>query len=313
MNAPVVLFVYNRPLHTEKTLEALMQNDLADKSDLFIFCDGIKENATKEQLEEVEQVKKNIRKKKWCKTVTIVERSQNLGLAKSVISGVSEILNKYKKIIVLEDDIVTNKNFLRFMNFGLESYKDNKSVYGISGYCFPYSGKIKDDTFFLPIMSSWGYSTWLDRWDKIEFNGQLLLEIVNSKSLSKKINFGKLNFYNMLRDQVCGNNNSWAIRFYVTMYLNNGYFLYPKYSLLKNIGFDGTGVNCHSDPEDNSSKSYKEYIEFSFQKVEIKLKRKIVNKFKNEGKSFKKDFYKSIKIILKRIFPYSFIYFFKRK
>ena len=140
MLAPIVLFVYNRPWHTEQTLNALMQNELADQSVLYIYADGPKENATEEQLKKIEEVRHVIRTKKWCKEVHIIESEKNKGLADSIINGVTEIVNKYGKVIVLEDDIVTSKGFLKYMNEALELYKEEDKVYHISGYMFPVKG-----------------------------------------------------------------------------------------------------------------------------------------------------------------------------
>lgn len=146
--APIVIFTYNRPWHTEQTLNALMQNVLADKSTLYIFCDGAKKDASKKDLNSIREVRGIVRANNWCKAVIIIEKDENLGLANSVISGVTEIIQEHGKVIVLEDDIITGKHFLEFMNTGLDCYKDENKVYGVSGYSFPATKRIKDDTFF---------------------------------------------------------------------------------------------------------------------------------------------------------------------
>lgn len=309
--APIVLFVYNRPWHTLQTLNALMLNELADKSILYIYCDGAKENATKEELGKIKEVREVIRKKKWCKEVNIIEREDNIGLANSVITGVSNIIKKYGKIIVLEDDIETSKFFLKFMNKGLEIYKGEKQVYGVSGYCFPYSGKIKESTFFLPIMSSWGYGIWLDRWEKINFNGEELFQSIVKKSLQEKLNFGNLNFYQMLQDQVEKRNDSWAIRFYVSMFLDKGYFLYPKYSLIKNIGLDGSGVHCTLEEKKFLSPSNKNKDFVKINKIRIKIRKQIIDKFKTN--SNKTDKMKRFKQQLKQVIAPELKTFIRRK
>ena len=129
--APIILFIYNRPDHTRQTLEALSANTLAQESDLFIFADGAKENATSVQLEKIRETREVARSKSWCKSVTVIESEKNKGLAASIISGVTEIANKYGKVIVLEDDIVTGKYFLEFMNDALEKYAGEKKVWHI--------------------------------------------------------------------------------------------------------------------------------------------------------------------------------------
>ncbi|OBX21230.1 FkbM family methyltransferase [Gelidibacter algens] len=242
--APIIVFVYNRPWHTQQTLEALMLNDLADQSTLYIYCDGFKETISEEEKQKITSVRDIVKQKKWCKEVIVIEHKTNFGLAKSVIQGVSEVIEKHESVIVLEDDIVTGTYFLTFMNEGLKLYRDEQKVFGVSGHQFPSTKKIKDTTYFLPIMSSWGYGTWFDRWKEIEFDGQKLLNIVDSKSIGPKLDFGGMTYYKMLEDQVTGINDSWAVRFYVSMYLQNGVFLYPNKSLIKNIGLDGSGVHC---------------------------------------------------------------------
>jgi len=246
--APIILFVYNRPWHTVQTLEALSLNYLADKSTLYIYCDGPKENAKPEDLKNIKEVRKIIKEKQWCKEVIVNERNENLGLAESVIQGVTEVIEKHDRAIVLEDDIVTGTYFLKFMNDGLNIYENEPQVFGVSGYRFPASTKINSQTYFLPIMSSWGYGTWQDRWKKINYDGVELLSLIETKGIGNKLDFGNIKYYQMLKDQVLGKNDSWAVRFYVSMLLQKGVFLYPNQSLLKNIGFDGTGVHCSDKP-----------------------------------------------------------------
>ena len=146
-------------------------------------------------------------------------------------------------------------------------YEHEKRVYGISGYKFSTSGNIKESSFFLPIMSSWGYGIWKDRWEKVSFDEKKLLDIVDKKRIGKSLNFGYLDFYQMLKDKVNGENDSWAIRFYVSMFLRGGVFLYPQHSLLQNIGFDGSGVHC----------GYEENLQTEFPQeahANLKLKKK---------------------------------------
>lgn len=300
MLAPIVLFVYNRPWHTDQTLKALMLNELADESELFIYCDGPKPNALKEELNKIIEVKEVIRKNKWCNKVTIIESDNNLGLANSVIKGVTEVVERFGKVIVLEDDIISGEFFLKFMNMGLNLYKEEDCVYGVSGYSFPYKGRIKEETYFLPIMSSWGYGTWLDSWKKINFDGEDLLEQVKKKELDGSLDFGDYNFYQMLKDQVAKVNDSWAIRFYVSMFLNKGLFLYPNTSLIKNIGFDGTGVHCEYDKSNLFSGTYENHLDIKIKKKKIRLKPSILKKFnKKKGKvSLKKKLKQKVKKII---------------
>lgn len=147
--APVVLFVYNRPMHTEQTLEALHQNELADESILYIYADGPKGNLTKDAIEKIIRTRRVIRKKKWCKEVHIIESTHNKGLADSIISGVTDTVNRYGKAIVLEDDVVTSKGFLRYMNDALVMYEHDAGAMHISGF-IPYTrgAAALPETFF---------------------------------------------------------------------------------------------------------------------------------------------------------------------
>ncbi|RIW11798.1 hypothetical protein D0X99_20205 [Algoriphagus lacus] len=171
MLSPVVLFVYNRPFHTLKTLEALEKNYLADQSILFIYSDGYPDNSDDNLVSNVEQVRDIIRRKKWCKEVIIFESNFNKGLANSIISGVTFVIKKFGKIIVLEDDLIVSRNFLTFMNFSLDFYQSNYQVMQISGFSFP-SPKIDklNGCFFLPITSTWGWATWFRVWNNIDFD-----------------------------------------------------------------------------------------------------------------------------------------------
>ncbi len=293
--APIILFVYNRPWHTEETLESLMKNELADQSTLYIYCDGPKKNAAEEDFKNIKGVNAVIRKKNWCKEVIIIERDTNLGLANSVIKGVSEVIERHGKVIVLEDDIVTGKFFLKYMNESLVVYHSEEKVFGISGYKYPSKNSIKKSTYFLPISSSWSFATWKNRWDKVNFDGAELLRIIESKNLINNIDFGGILFFKMLQDQINGKNDSWAIRYYISMFLENAFFLYPKKSLIKNIGFDNSGVHCGTDHY--YSKSLISHKEIKVRKINIALDKRIVDDIRRSFQSqLNSDFWKLILI-----------------
>ncbi|MFZ2193665.1 MAG: glycosyltransferase family A protein [Candidatus Moraniibacteriota bacterium] len=245
MIAPIILFVYNRPFHTRKTLESLELNFLSKESELFIFADGPKENASKEHLEKITETRKIIREKKWCGKINIIEKERNSGLANSVIVGVTEIINKYGKVIVLEDDLLLSKNFLKYMNDSLEKYEKEEKVMQIAGYMYPVEIKTEKDAFFLPFISSWGWGTWKRVWDDFDKNSEGLEKLKNDKNLRYKFNLnGSYPYYKMLKNQVEKNIDSWAIRFYLTVFMRNGLILFPKRTLVNNIGMDGSGVHC---------------------------------------------------------------------
>lgn len=310
--APIVLFTYNRPWHTRQVLDALAQNLVAKESTLYVFCDGPKERETFENLSLIKEVKKIITSENRFKQVQVKFQDINKGLANSIISGVSEVLNFHDRVIVLEDDIVVGNFFLDFMNQALELYENEELVYGVTGYCFPSTKKIVEQTYFLPVMSSWGYGTWADRWREINFNGLELLNIVNKNKIQDKLDFGHLHYYKMLKDQVEGKNDSWAVRFYVSMYLKKGVFLFPNSPFLENIGFDESGTHCGPLLVNPKSDLYKKK-KIDLIKKPIILKNKLLKTVregslqKNKTSSFK------LKKYIKRILAPELIQFLKRK
>jgi hypothetical protein len=238
--APIIVFAFNRPEHTRQTLEALMQNHLADKSELFIYIDGPR---TEEEVEKVNSVKKIAEEKQWCAKVSVVESKTNKGLAASVVKGVTDIVNKYGKVIVLEDDLVSDKWFLKFMNNALTVYENETDVVCATGYIYPVS-KPLPETFFIKGADCWGWATWKRGWDILETNGDKLLKELEEKNLTSDFDFNNSYPYvQMLKDQIAKKNNSWAILWYASAYLKNKYCLYPGHSLIHNIGVDGSGTH----------------------------------------------------------------------
>lgn len=241
--APVVLFVYNRPEHTRKTLEHLSRNKFAAESELIVFADGPKENAGEEELAKIEAVRSVVNEKNWCGTVKLVASEKNKGLAASVIDGVTEIVNGYGSVIVLEDDLVSSPYFLEFMNASLEQYANDEKVIGIAAYIYPVRTALPE-TFFLRGADCWGWATWKRGWELFEKDGKKLLDEIESKKLAEDFDFGNAYPYTqMLRDQVNGLNSSWAIRWYASAYLQNKLSLYPGETLIQNIGVDGSGTH----------------------------------------------------------------------
>lgn len=248
--APIILFVYNRPQHTLQTLEALSKNELAQDSILYIFADGIKKNASDETIAKINETRTIIKSKPWCKEVHVIERTENFGLAKSVIEGVTQIINQYGKVIVLEDDLVTSPYFLQFMNDALAKYENESSVACISAYIYP--AKQLPELFFIKGADCWGWATWKKAWNVFEPDGTKLLHELCHKKLEHQFDFqGTYPYTQMLRDQIAHKNDSWAIRWYASCFLKNMLCLYPGKSLITNIGLDGSGV--HS----GVSKNYK--------------------------------------------------------
>lgn len=245
MYAPIVLFVYNRPYHTRRTLEALSKNELAMQSDLFIFADGAKENASSEQLLQIEETRKVIREKQWCKNVEIIESPKNKGLADSIIEGVTKIINQYGKIIVLEDDLLTGKYFLNYMNDALYKYENEAKVWHITSWRDPIATSNPNGSFFYPVMDCWGWATWADRWQHYKKDCAFFKKKFNGK-MRKAFNIDGTDkgMWQQILDNETGKINTWAIFWYATIFLNNGLCLAPCSSLVRNIGFDNSGEHC---------------------------------------------------------------------
>jgi len=240
--APIALFVYNRPECTLKTLEALQANHLSQQSELFVFCDGPKPNASADELSNIGQVREIALSKNWCGHVELIKSDYNKGLANSIIQGVTEIVNRFGKIIVLEDDILTSPYFLTFLNGGLTTYSGSGNVYSINSYMFPIS-TICIDSFLSPLATStWGWATWSDKWSCFERNADPEYHIRNSTFLKNRFNFGSVNFTDMLN-----NKNSWGICWYYSVFGRNGLGLFPTQTLSRNIGFGNQATHTKTE------------------------------------------------------------------
>lgn len=241
--APIVLFVYNRPTHTAQTIEALKKNILATESRLFIYSDGYK---NEHDAISVRKVREYINDISGFKTVEIIEQQINIGLANSIVSGVSEIINRYGTAIVLEDDVEVSEFFLQYMNETLVAFYDKKSIWHISALGYPVDTTlIADDIFCWRTMDcGWGWATWADRWRHFEKNTYKLMAEF-SKADIKKFNLdGAENFWRQVLLNKKGKINTWAVYWYAVIFKNNGLCVSPRLSYAKNIGFDGMGEHC---------------------------------------------------------------------
>lgn len=241
MYAPVVLFVYHRPWHTRRTVEALLANAEAAKTPLYIFSDAPKNAAVGQA---VAEVRSYIHKINGFESISIIERERNWGLARSIIDGVSLVCQQYGRVIVLEDDIVVSPFFLKFMNDGLQLYEHDKRVISIHGYVFPVKATLPE-TFFLKEADCWGWATWKRGWDLFEPDGQLLLRELKKRKLTHRFDLdGAYPHTKMLKAQIKGKNDSWAIRWHASAFIKGLLTLYPRSSLVQNIGFDDSGTHC---------------------------------------------------------------------
>lgn len=237
--APIALFTYNRADKTKRVVESLLQNQEAKDSDLFIFSDGPK---TEVKAAGVKENRKFIHTISGFKNITIIERDRNWGLANSLIAGITDVINQYGKVIVVEDDLILSPYFLKFMNDGLEKYEDDDTVGTICGYVFPFQ-KSLPDTFFLYFMHPWGWATWKRSWNLLDTDTKRLLRKMRFKT--KKFNLGgNCGSYGNLYCQKVGLVDSWYIRFYASLFLNKKLNLFPGKTMVTNSGLDGSGTHC---------------------------------------------------------------------
>jgi GT2 family glycosyltransferase len=242
--APIALFVYNRPDHTRRTIIHLQKNTLADESRLYIFCDAPKIDADKAKVNEVREIAKETT---GFKTVKIILRDHNLGLAESIISGVTQLVYEYGKVIVFEDDLLSSPYTLQYFNEALTRYASEEKVMHIGAYMYNLKEKDLPESFFYRAASSWGWATWARAWNSFEPNIDKLIAQFDTLDILRFSIEGKMNFWKQIQEFKAGKNNSWAIRWYASIFLKGGLTLNPARSLINNIGHDGTGV--HSNRE----------------------------------------------------------------
>jgi hypothetical protein len=239
VKAPVILFVYGRPEHTRRTIEALSANIGADETDLFVYSDAPKSDKFVGVVNEVREILKEI---KGFKSVVVRHAASNKGLAQSIIDGVTEILNIYGRAIVLEDDLVTSTRFLEFMNNSLDRYEKVQSVWHISGYVYPVGCKLPEEGFFLRVPMCWGWATWRDRWG--HFRKDLEYWRNEAPQLKAYIDFkGKADYYEQYELNCLKEINTWFIFWYLCLAQRKALAYFPATSLVENIGNDGSGVH----------------------------------------------------------------------
>ncbi len=240
--APIALFVYNRPDHTRRTLNYLQKNVLAEESRLFIFSDGAKTDADQAKVEQVRQLAKEVT---GFKSVKVISSKQNKGLANSIIDGVSQLIKEYGKVIVFEDDLLSSPYTLEYFNEALTRYATEEKVMHIGAYMFDLNDESLPETFFYRIATSWGWATWSRAWKDFEPDIDKLIGQFDKQKIYQFSIDGTMNFWKQVQEFKTGKNNSWAIRWYASIFLKGGLTLNPSHSLVHNIGHDGTGVHSN--------------------------------------------------------------------
>mgnify|MGYP001851470698 CR=1 FL=1 len=277
--APIVLFVYNRPDHTKRTVEALAKNKLAQYSNLYIISDGYKDENQKDKVISVREYIHSIESKKMFKKVEVIENVKNKGLATSIISGVSLILNLYDKIIVLEDDLVVSSDFLEYMNRALIFYEKKNNVWSVSGYTPELYCLLKydKDVYASPRGCSWGWGTWKNRWCKVDWKVRDYELFKRNRKMKKEFLKGGPDMVKMLEDQMNGKIDSWAIRWCYQECKEQMITIYPRVSRVQNIGCDNTGTHC------GYSNMYDVHLNNSLEKVifvDAKVDKNIMKEFR---------------------------------
>lgn len=243
--APILLFTYNRPIHTRQLIDSLLTNREAADSTLYIYSDAARQ-ATEQ--EAVDQVRKYLHNLTGFKEIHLIERTENWGLARNIIDGVTTQINRYGRVIVLEDDLLVAPYFLRFMNEALDTYQNEPKIGHIQACDFTKDPTLPD-TYLIKWTGSWGWATWARAWKQFNPDGKALLQELEKRKLTRYFDFnGNYRFTRMLRRQTEGKNNSWAIRWNASLFLADILSLNTGRSLVQNNGFDGSGTHCGQDP-----------------------------------------------------------------
>ena len=264
--APIVVFAYNRPFHTANTLRALAKCRFASDSELFVFSDGPR---SKNDEANVRAVRELVGEIEGFKSVQIIAQDMNLGLADSVIGGVTKIVNDRGRVIVVEDDLEVSGRFIEYMNSALDHYESDAAVFSIGGYQFPEKtmqipSTYSYDTYAGVRCCSWGWATWSDRWNTVEWNINQIGSFLDDKKQTKKFDLGGSDLSVSLHDQIQNRIDSWAIRFCFAHFRQSRYCIYPIKTLVRNIGLDGSGVHCGIDPSREHEYLEDEWIPMSF-------------------------------------------------
>jgi len=239
--APIALFVYNRPAHTKRTIEALQRNVGARESELVVFCDGLREGGDQAQVAAVRELVASV---SGFKSVTVIERENNFGLSQSFIQGINWMMEQYERIIVVEDDNLTSPYFLQFMNDALNMYDKDLDVASICGYSYPTKNQLPE-TYFLSGVDTWGVALWRRGWGVFEEDASKLLHELQMKGLGYEFDWrGQRPLISMLEAQARAEIDSWTIRWLASAFLAGMFTLYPGKSFVQNIGNDGTGTHA---------------------------------------------------------------------
>jgi hypothetical protein len=263
--APIAIFAFNRPHHLRATLEALNANPDFIESPIYFFCDGPRNSAERAVVMKTREVASAL----LPKHTQFTFRDHNIGLRKSIFQGVSDVISRHDKIIVVEDDLVVSPQFIRYMNSGLERYRLNERVMQISGHMFPVDMPLGNSPIFLPFTSTWGWATWSRAWARFDVTGRFYERLRANPQLQSRFNLnGAYPYYAMLNKQRRGKIDSWGILWYLSVFAADGLVLYPRQTLVSNKGFDATGTHCSADEKLSGQKiGWIDVSEISFPEI----------------------------------------------
>lgn len=245
--APAAVFVYKRKDYAEETLTALRDNFLAEQTELYIFADGAKNDRDRRAVAGVQDFVREFAAGGGFRSIHVKLSSDNQGLASSVIAGVTGLLDRFGRIIVLEDDLLTSRDYLTYMNDALDFYAADSRVWSVSGYTPPLKGlgTWNQDVYFFYRASSWGWATWKNRWDMVDWEMRDYERFANDPALVSRLARGGSDMPGMLKQQMEGEIDSWAIRWCYTQSMADMLTVYPRVSRVRNMGNDGSGT--HTD------------------------------------------------------------------
>lgn len=267
--APVILFTYNRPEHTRITLEYLSRCELADRSRLYVFCDGPKDDASAEMRRRIDDVKAVLRARSWAGEVVIESSDTNKGLYRNVTQGVDCVIRKHGRCIVLEDDLKIGTQFLRFMNTALDTYVDDTPVKQVSGFLFPADIPRRHSALFLPLSNTIGWGTWERAWDEVDLSASGHGALRTDRDLRRRFNLnGSYDYATMLERQMASEQfGSWGVIYWWSVFKHNGWVVYPDYSLIQHNDFDHSGVHASDDTHYNHAQWDEHYRVDAFPEV----------------------------------------------
>jgi hypothetical protein len=244
---PLAFFAFNRPAHVKDALESLGKCIRLDEVDIYIYCDGPRDSKDEESIRKTRKIIHDWAGKHQAK---VIERETNLGLAGSIVGEVTRLCAEYGRVIVVEDDLVVSPYFIDYMLNALDKYEKEERVFQISGYMFPINIESDKSAFLINFASTWGWATWQRAWQYYERDLKVIPEELKLRKIRKAFNIGNsYPYYDLLQGRLKGDNSSWGIIWWWTIFKNSALCLFPKESLVKNCGADGSGRHCNTDDQ----------------------------------------------------------------